>query len=141
MQTKPNSKNMKKSILYAAVITTLIIAACKKKNDEPPVASLQNKWGIVSLNFQAIENGVSVDTHNYTGVAEDYIDFRSDNKVYSLIDGSEDTSDYQILNTNKVVIDVDTFDIQSLTLTSVKLYSKVYFDVNSYDENTINLKR
>ena len=132
---------MKKSILYAAVITTLITAGCKKKNDEPPVASLQNKWGIVSLNFQAIEDGVTVDTFNYTGVAEDYIDFRSDNKVYSLIDGSEDTSAYQILNNNKVVMDVDTFDIQSLTLTYVKLYSKVYTDVNSYDESTINLKR
>jgi hypothetical protein len=132
---------MKKSILYATVITTLIIAACKKNNDEPPVASLQNKWGIVSLNFQAIENEATVDTYNYTGVAEDYIDLRSDNKVYSLIDGSKDTSAYQILNNNKVVIDVDTFDIQSLILTSVKLYSKVYFDVNSYDENTINLKR
>ncbi len=112
---------MKKSILYAVVITTLVIAACKKNDDKPSAASLQNKWGIISVNYQAVENGVTVDTYNYTGVAEDYIDFRSDNKVYLFVDGSEDTSSYQILN-NKVVIDVvDTLEIQSLTSTSVKL--------------------
>ena len=133
---------MKKSILYAAVITTLVIAACKKNDDTPSAASLQNKWGIIRVNYQAVENGVTVDTYNYTGVAEDYIDFRSDNKVYLFVDGSEDTSSYQILNNNKVVIDVvDTLEIQSLTSTSVKLYSKVYTDVNSYEENTIDLKR
>ncbi len=61
--------------------------------------------------------------------------------MYLLVDGSEDTSAYQILNNNKVVIDVDTFDIQLLTSTSMKLHSKAYTDINSYDESAINLKR
>ncbi len=133
---------MKKLILYTAIITTFVMAACKKNVDKPPVGSLQNKWGIVSLNFQEVEGGVTVGSFNYIGVEADYIDFRNENKVYSIIDGSVNTSAYHILNNNKVMIDVaDTLNLLSLTSTSVKLYNKDYTDVNSYDEITINLKR
>ncbi len=36
------------------------------------------------LNFQEVENGVTIDTYNYTGTDADYIDFRSDNKCIYL---------------------------------------------------------
>lgn len=80
-------------------------------------------------------------TINYTGTQADYVDFRSDNKVYSSVAGILDTSAYQLLNNNKVQIDVDTFDIQSLTSTSAKLYSKVYDDDSTYLKITLDLKR
>jgi len=132
---------MKKLILYSALSTALIFAACKKNTDKPSSPSLQGKWGVVNESILDVENGITVYSNNYTGVAGDYVDFRSDNKVYSLVDGGMDTSAYQILSNNKVVIDIDTLDIQSLTTASVKLHSKVYSDVNSYEELSVDLKR
>jgi hypothetical protein len=78
---------------------------------------------------------------NYTGTPADYVDFRSDHKVYSSVASITDTSAYQILNNNKVVIDIDTFDIQSLTANSASLYSKVFDDDSTYSKITLNLKR
>lgn len=86
-----------------------------KKNNNPSSPSLVGKWGLVNENIIDVENGIGVDTINYTVTQADYVDFRSDNKVYSSVAGILDTSAYQLLNNNKVQIDVDTFDIQSLT--------------------------
>jgi hypothetical protein len=132
---------MKKSILYAAILSLLIFAACKKNNDKPSSPSLAGKWSLVNENIIDVENGIGVDTINYTGTPADYVDFRSDHKVYSSVATITDTSAYQILNNNKVVIDIDTFDIQSLTATSASLYSKVFDDDSTYSKITLNLKR
>lgn len=132
---------MKKLILYSALLTALLFAACKKNTDKPSSPSLQGKWGIVNESILDVEDGTTVYTDSYTGVAADYIDFRSDNKVYSLVDGSMDTSAYKMLSNNRVLIDIDTLDIPSLTASAANLHSKVYTDVNSYEELTVNLKR
>ncbi len=132
---------MKKNILHAVFLTALLFAACKKNNNNPSSPSLVGKWGLVNENIIDVENGIGVDTINYTVTQADYVDFRSDNKVYSSVAGILDTSAYQLLNNNKVQIDVDTFDIQSLTSTSAKLYSKVYDDDSTYSKITLDLKR
>jgi hypothetical protein len=132
---------MKKIILYAAIFTALIFAACKKNNDKPSSPSLEGKWRLVNENVIDVENGIGVDTINYTGIPADYVDFRSDHNVYSFVAGSLDTSAYQILNNNKVIIDVDTFDIQSLGSASAQLYSKVFDDDSTYSQITLNLAR
>lgn len=132
---------MKKNILYAGIASVLIFAACKKNNDKPSSPSLVGKWSLVSENIIDVENGIGVDTINYTGNAADYVDFRSDHYVYSSVASITDTSAYQILNNNKVVIDIDTFDIQSLTATAASLYSKVFDDDSTYSKITLNLKR
>lgn len=133
---------MKKLILSIAIITSLIIAAsCKKDKDKNNSSLLINKWELVNTSYREVENGVEVYTDNYTGVAGDYVDFRSDNKVYSHSDGFDDVANFKILNNNKVVIDEDTLEIQSLSSASVRLYRKWFEDVNSFEEITVNLKR
>ena len=133
---------MKKLILSIAIITSLIIAAsCKKDNDKNNSSLLVNKWELVNTSYREVQNGVEVDTYNYTGVAGDYIDFRSDNKVYSHVDGDDDVAGYKLLNNNKVAIEGDTLEIRTLTAASVTLYGKSFTDPTSYEENTVNLKR
>jgi len=132
---------MKKSIFYAAIASALLFAACKKNNDKISSPSLVGKWSLVNENIIDVENGIGVDTINYPGNPADYVDFRSDHKVYSFVASISDTSAYEILNNNKVVIDIDTFDIQSLTATSASLYSKVFDDDSTYSKITINLER
>jgi hypothetical protein len=129
-----------KKIIFITAITTLFITACKKNNDTPAI-SLQGKWGLVNTHYLEVDNGATVFEDIYTGIAADYIDFRKDNKVYSYIDGSSDTSAYQLLSNNKVVILGDTYDIQSLSAASAKLYQKDSLNANTYTEITINLKR
>ena len=135
---------MKKTILYAAVVTGLLFTACKKNHDKS-ATSLQNKWGVVNETDLVVESEVTTSNDTYTGVAADYIDFRSDNKVYSLVNGGMDTSTYHLLSNNKVAIGenplADTLDILSLTTSSVQLHEKIYDDPTSYEELTVNLKR
>jgi len=131
---------MKKITVYAFAIAIVIASACKKNKDTSAV-SLQGKWGLVNLSYQEIDNGVINFTYNYTGVAADYIDFRNDSKVYSFIDCANETVDYAIINNNKVMIDGDAFDIQTLTQTNCKLYQKNPATGTTYDETIVNLKR
>lgn len=132
---------MRKLILFIAIITSLIIAACEKNKDKNSTPSLEGKWELVNTIYLEVENGVEVSDYNYTGIAGDYIDFRSDHKVYSHVDGFDDVSGYTLLNNNKVDIEGDTLEIRSLTKASVTLYEKSYTNLNSYEENTVNLKR
>ena len=135
---------MKKSILYAALITGLLFAACKKNHDKS-ATSLQNKWALVNENDIEVESGVTISNITYTGVADDYIDFRSDNNVYSSVQSEKDTSSYHLIGTNKVAIgenpEADTLDIVSLTASSAQLHERVYDDATSYEDLTVNLKR
>lgn len=131
---------MKNLILALAMIAGLIFASsCKKDKDNG--LSLKGKWNVVSIQDRYVENGTETDNDTYTGVAGDYVDFRNDNKVYSHFDGDDDVADYEILENNKVIIDEDTFEIQSLTSASARLYQKWIEDANTFEEFTINLKR
>jgi hypothetical protein len=132
---------MKKFITCAVIASLLFIAGCKKDDKNTSNPSLQNKWGLESTSYNTVEDGVPVGPDNYTGVAADYVDFRKDNKVYSFVDQVYDTSDYQLVGSNKVVIDVDTFQIQTLTESASTLYEKIIFDPQNYEEITIKLKR
>jgi hypothetical protein len=128
-----------KKILFSIAIATLALTACKKDKDKP--ASLVNKWSVADTHIVEIVSGLVFFEDRYTGVAADYLDFRSDNKLYSSIDGSSDVVPYQLVGTDKVVIDGDTFLIQSLTLNSVRLYMRDPATGNTYIEATVNLKR
>jgi hypothetical protein len=132
---------MKKSIIYAIIALVLFVASCKKDDKNTSNTSLQNKWGVESTSYNSVEDGVPLGSDDYTGVAADYVDFRKDNKVYSYVDQEYDTSDYKLLGSNQVIIDVDTFQIQTLTQSATTLYTKVIFDAQNYDEITIKLKR
>ncbi len=131
---------MKNLILALAMITGLIFASSCKKNKDNGL-SLKGKWNIVSTQFRHVENGTETDNYTYTGVAGDYVDFRNDNKVYSHVDGDDGVAHYEILENNKVIIDEDTLEIQSLTSASVRLYQKRIEDANTFKEIAVKLKR
>jgi hypothetical protein len=128
-----------KRILFLIAIATMAIAGCKK--DKPKAASLVNKWSVTNTHIVEIVSGLVFYEERYTGVAADYLDFRNDNKLYSSIDGSSEVVPYQLIGDDKVVIDGDTFVIQSLTFNSVKLYMRDPATRNTYVEATVNLKR
>jgi hypothetical protein len=127
-----------KKALFAMAIAAVTFTACKKDNED---SSLQHKWGVVNTHFKDVFNGQTTFEDNYTGVSADYVDFRADNLVYTYIDGLYDTTSYQILANNKVMIDTETFDIQSLTSSNATLYEKTAASAATYSEVTLNLKR
>jgi hypothetical protein len=127
-----------KRILFWIVIATLTFTACKK---DKPEASLVNKWSVADTHIVEIIDGLVFHEEHYTGVAADYLDFRNDNKLYSNVDGSSDVVPSQLVGDDKVVVDGDTFLIQSLTTNNVKLYMRDPATGNTYIEATVNLKR
>jgi hypothetical protein len=131
---------MKKFILLST-LATLFAVACNKKDSAPEAPSLIHKWSLVNSHYLEMDNGTVMEDDNYIGTPADYVEFKSDNKFYSLVGGQKDTVDYQLLPNNKVTIDGETYTIQELTMNSGKLYQKNSLSADTYDEVTINLKR
>jgi len=129
---------MKKiSLLFVLLLT--LLTACKKEKEDNTHA-LQKKWSLVNTSFKEYNNGTMVYEDNYTGLPGDYLDFRTDNKLYTFITGANDVMDYKILDGNKVTIDGDTFDILTLNSSAATLYLKEGSAAN-YSEVRLNLKR
>lgn len=105
---------MKKLMLSAAMLAAVVtVVSCDKKNDKPvnnTLSKIQAKWKVNNVKFE--EGG---EDSTYTGVAADYIDFRTDGKVYTNISDEKDTSAYKLVNDTKLVIDTDTMNIKQLT--------------------------
>ena len=74
------------------------------------------------------------------GTPSDIIDFRTDGKVYTNVFGQYDTSTYSVPSETQLIIDTTTFNIQTLTDNTLKLYSKET-DRANYTEETENLIR
>ena len=113
--------------------------ACKK-SALSVAQRLQAKW-LVDKEISNSHYGGADHTATYTGLATDYVDFRSNNKVYSQVSGSKDTSNYSVVNDSTMTIDVDTYKILTLTDNIFKIYSKSFTTPVIWDETTINLKK
>ena len=139
---------MKKGILIL-MAGAVIFTSCKKSNDSTAATTQQKitaKWGVASTIDKEFHFGVT-NTINYTGLAADYVDFRNDGKVYTYINSSYgDTAVYTILDDSHVRFfypthsDADTFEIKTLTESSLVLYSKQVLGAD-YTETTANLKK
>lgn len=105
---------MKKILVPAAILAAVVMAAsCDKNNDKPANSTLlkiQAKWKVSSIKLDAGE-----EDSTYTGVTADYIDFRTDGKVYTNIANEKDTSIYVLVNDTKLVVDGDTALIKQLS--------------------------
>jgi hypothetical protein len=105
---------MKKLMVPAAMIAAVVMAAsCDKNNDKPAnntLSKIQANWKVGSLHFTAGD-----EDSTYTGIATDYVDFRTDGKVYSNIANEKDTSLYSLVNDTKLVVDGDTAVIKQLS--------------------------
>lgn len=133
---------MKKLLLSSAILAVLIISACKKSNNSSTASpSLMGKWGVVSVSDTMVINGSVLYSDNYMGTPSDYLEFRSDGKAHAFINGNDNTVDYQLQGSDKVIIDGQLYSIQVLTTTNCRLYYNDYTDANNYSHETINLTR
>ena len=145
---------MKKLLLFGFA-TVLVFTACKKKTEEVvpvvPVKTTTEKiqavWKVTSLVYNDFYSNAN-HPFTQTGIATDYVDFRTNGKVYVQFGNpssasSRDTSSYTIVNDNTIKIDTDNFEIKTLTANQLVLYNKT---INSttpleYDESTFNLNK
>ena len=107
---------MKKLMVPAAILAAVVmVVSCDKKNDKPAnntLSKIQAKWKIDNVKFDYV--GTEND-ETYTGVAADYVDFRTDGNVYTNIANEKDTSVYKLIGDTKLVVDGDTATIKSLS--------------------------
>lgn len=133
---------MKKTITGLAVLA-IIFSACKKDSSTTTKTTREKilgKWTVVSQTDSTYYNG-TLRTSAYMGVSTDYVDFRSDSKVYSNFQLRPDTSTYSILNDNAVVLDAsDTMVIRTLTDNALVLYNKSVTGVN-WSSSAVLLKK
>lgn len=137
---------MKKIITSVAVATLLIfcLSACKKSSDtQTPQTTLQKiqaKWQLE--NYYENDHYSGADhIKNTVGTSGDYLDFRSDGKVYTSLFGYKDTVTYSLITDTQLLIDgVSKYDIKTLTTNSFVIYGK---DVSGSDflEEKITMKK
>jgi hypothetical protein len=135
---------MKKTILFFAVaaIVSISFSACKKdKAEATTTQKIQTKWNFESEFYHSVQPGLPEYRDTLVGLVGEYADFRTDNKVYSYIDGYYDTTTYSIVGDTKIVIDGDTNTIQTLNESKFTIYRKDITSTADYTELTINLKK
>lgn len=135
---------MKKAFLFIAItaFSAILFSACKK-DDVPATTAqkLQQKWNFEKTIDHGVQTGFPEYRDTLIGVAGEYVDFRTDNLVYSFVDGTYDTVSYSIISDSKLIVDGDTTDIQVLDNTQCRLYSKTYSSATDYFEFTVFLKK
>lgn len=97
-----------KTIRVSAMLIAVLVSAasCDKDDDNPAPSTLsriQAKWGVTSKVVD--KPGTTVGDSTYTGVAADYMDFKTDNKVYWQLNNVKDTAAYSLTNDSTLVLD------------------------------------
>jgi hypothetical protein len=135
---------MKKIITSAALIllVTFYLSACKKTDKQPTtIEKVQGKWNLVTDIFNEHISGQD-NISSITGTTGDNIDFRTDGKVYSNIQGGADTSTYALSGDTKIVINGTlNYDITTLTSSSLILHDMESTGGTDFQEETITLKK
>lgn len=140
---------MKLKHIYLPVILFMLmgIASCQKDNEFPeeePAGTIadkiQHKWKInfiaTNSQFAGVNNKVS-----YNGTPEEYVEFRSDKKMYTYFRSAYDTSSYSVVSNKVISIDNDQATIQELTDNTLILFSRDNTDFFGYFEVTYSLSR
>jgi hypothetical protein len=126
------------------LLTSLIfLAACKKNHDKSAADMVSGKWKVSSLQETHTSTADTV-TYPYTGQSADYMDFRSDGKMYSFYDNYPDTIDYKVLSDKYLLLGGDSMQIKTLSDASLTLYLKYtdgYYSPVRTIEVTYNLKK
>lgn len=139
---------MKTKIILVTLLLVAGFLSCKKSsNDQQPKTTqekLQGIWKPVSTVINDYYNNASHADTTYWNAA-DYIDFRSDGKVYQYESASNsyDTSAYGIIDDSKIWIINSTyvFEIKTFTDTDLQLYRKEIHNTTDYTESTARVKR
>lgn len=139
---------MNKVFILSLSILVFFASCGKDKTNttttETTTQKLQHKWNVVSIkDIQYIGSSTTqIDTIVDYGIAGDYIDFSNNNIAYTRIAGSNDTFLYSVINDTKIMFDFDTFTINTLSATDLKLtyYGREINPVNNWD-NVLTLNR
>jgi hypothetical protein len=94
----------------------LFFGACKKNNNDGVTVRLMNKWTLVQVIDSVYASGGSPVVTNYPAQTGEYMDFRTDGKLYSFIKNKYDTANYYY-SESKYTLDVNAFHYNILILT------------------------
>ena len=122
---------MKKLLLFAMVLATVAMTSCSKSSSTP---TLVGTWKVVNL-----VSSSSGYTDTYTGVAADYVEFKTNGTVTSFVDGELTTTSYSVSGTNAVIDGVD-YTITTLTTSAATLYHTEGTGSSRF-QVTINLRK
>lgn len=138
MSRTKSIETMIRKILSYPLLLSILFLACKKKTEERELTTQEKilgKWKVSTIIEEEIISGTA-QTNTYNGVADDYIDFREDGKVYYNVSGDLDTFTYRILNDQYLVQDIaDTFRISTLTTTNFTEFHQESGSSYRYIEN------
>ena len=115
-------------------IFSIATPSCDKDDEEemgtdPMAAKIQWKWQVENIVINENLSGVERYT-TYDGLPTDYVEFRDDGKMYTEYQGKRDTSDYKIIDHQRISIDGDNAIVRELTDNSLVLFDK---------ENVVNI--
>jgi hypothetical protein len=133
-----------KKVILLSLVAIAIFASCRKETTSSMSTTdlVQKKWRLVSTqDVEYVGTTNVVDTIITTpGATTDSIEFKSNNTAVYDFMGITDTISYQILSDTKMILDVDTFTINTLNLNDFVMtyYNRV--DTPNYDA-IITLKR
>lgn len=129
----------------AVILSAILFSSCKKNKDatQTTLEKLQYKWSFTKEFYHDLFLGVeSRDTT--TGLSTDYVDFRSDNKVYSRQGTNYDTSSYALMDDSHLITSSggtnDTLTIQVLNDHALQVYSRSGTATNYYEFTDIFAK-
>jgi hypothetical protein len=129
-----------KKLLFVAIASLALFSACKKKDVEKTTAEkIIGKWTLVTEIGTDYYNNTN-HIINYSGTANDVIDFRADGRVY---EGPAFTSSspYNIISDSKISIDGISTDINALTDAQLVFHVKTIGTGTDYYEATSTYKR
>lgn len=125
-------------ITLGLMVGCVAMASCEDDTDDPKAIAqerLQHIWLVDSTTLRTVTTS-SDDTVRTLGTGNDYVDFRSDGKVYSKFGTDEpDTASYELLNESQIKIDADTFTLQ--TLTNTRLIGSIKYQLNATNYNIV----
>ena len=131
---------MKKIITSAALVLLVgfYLPACKKSDKkQTTLDKIQGVWQLETYTYNEHLSGQDNIT-TITGGLGDFFDFRTNG---ILIEGIADTTIYRLSGDTKIVINLSTYDITTLTSNSFILHIKDDLGGTDFDEGTISLKK
>jgi hypothetical protein len=133
-----------KKVILLSLVAIGIFASCRKETASSVSTAdlIQKKWGLISTqDVQYVGTTNVVDTIITTPAAiTDSIEFKTNNTAVFTFMGFADTVNYQIIGDTKIVVDADTFAINTLNLNDFVMTYSNRVDTTHYD-NIITLKR
>ena len=131
--------------LLMAALFLMSTSSCKKDDEtematDPMATKIQWIWRVENIVVSDNLNGVERYS-TYDGLPTDYVEFRGDGKMYTEYQGKRDTSDYKIIDHQRISIDGDNAIIRELTDSSLVLFDKENVVNIGYVAISYNLKR